>query len=100
MSDPDTTPTFSLPSGPHLIDLTMFYDKATFNKDGSATVIFKLPPEQKPNILALSNNDGMALNARVWTTQLPSGMQRLAEAVGMSLPVEHTPLPRKLQAKA
>lgn len=95
----DDRPTFSLPSADHVVDLTVFWDGAKFNKDGSATVSFKLPPDQKPNVVVLSDNDGMALNVRVWSTRLPDGMQQLAEAVGMSLPDTRPPLPKKLQPK-
>lgn len=79
---------FTLPSARHVADLTVFYDKATFNKDGTATVIFKLPAEMDHNILDLKRNDGMALNIRVWETRLPDGMEQLARAVGMSLDPE------------
>ena len=76
---------FTLPSARHVADLTVFFDKATLNKDGSITLILKLPSEMGPNILDLRTNDGMALNARVWETRMPDGMEQLAAAVGMTL---------------
>jgi hypothetical protein len=76
---------FTLPSSRHVADLTVFFDKATLNKDGTATVIFKLPSEMAPNVLELQRNDGMALNVRVWETKLDEGMAALAAAVGMTL---------------
>lgn len=77
-------PTWTLPRARHLADLTAFYDKAIFNKDGSITLSFKLPAEERANVVALADNDGMALNVRVWETALPEGMQALARAVGLS----------------
>lgn len=76
----------ALPSSIHLADFHAFYDKAVFNKDGTVTITLKAPVEMKEHVVALSRNDGMALNISVWETQLDEGMQALARAVGYALP--------------
>lgn len=76
--------TFALPSARHLTDLTAFFNKATINKDGSVTMILKLPADMAERVLVFSASDGMALNVRVWETRLPDGMEALAAAVGLT----------------
>lgn len=75
----------SLPSARHLSHFSAFYKTATFAKDGTATVTFMLPADQKPEILSLSENDGMTLNISVWETRMPDGEEALARALGMDL---------------
>lgn len=79
---------FALPSARHLANLTAYYDRATFNKDGTVTLTMKLPAEMKSEIVALSENDGMALNVSVWETALDDGMMELARVIGMTLTTE------------
>lgn len=79
-----STSPFTLPSARLLAAFTAFYDKATFNKDGSITVIFKLPAEERAAVVDLADNDGMALNVKVWETTMPEGMEALARAVGLA----------------
>lgn len=74
----------TLPSARHLADLTAFYDKATFNKDGTVTLVFKLPAEEAVKIPVFATHDGLALNVRVWETRMPEGMAALARAVGLA----------------
>lgn len=82
--DPDAEFDFALPSkSSPLAHFTAFYDKATFNKDGSVTVILKVSADQKAAVVALSDGDGKALNMIVWETVLPDGMAELARAVGL-----------------
>lgn len=76
----------ALPSGRHLADFHAFYDKVTFNKDGTATLIVKVPEEMVEAMIQLRRQDGMALNMSVWETVLDDDMQALARAVGMALP--------------
>lgn len=78
----------ALPSGRHLADFHAFYDKVTFNKDGTATLIVRVPDEMVEQMVKLRRQDGMALNVSVWETKLDEGMQALARAVGMALPGE------------
>lgn len=78
--------THALPSSTHLADFHAFYDKAIFNKDGTVTITLKAPSEMKDQVVALSRNDGMALNISVWETKLDDDMAALARAVGMTLP--------------
>lgn len=75
----------TLPSKPEpLAHFTAYYDRATFNKDGSVSVIFKVPAEDKAGVVDLSYQDGKALNVTVWETMLPPEMEGLARAAGLT----------------
>lgn len=84
--DPEVRPVgdFTLPSARRLARFTAFYDKATMNKDGTTTVVLKVPAEERDAVVSLAGNDGMALNVSVWETRLPDGMEALARAVGLA----------------
>lgn len=73
-----------LPSARHLADFHGFFTKATFNRDGTATLIFNVPAEMKEQLLAISTNDGMALNVSVWETKMPEGEAWLADLLGLN----------------
>lgn len=80
-------PTHDLPSkADPLAHFTAFYHTAIFNKDGSVSVTFKVPAENKQGIVDLSYQDGKALNVTVWETLLPAGMEDLARAAGLGEP--------------
>lgn len=84
---PDShVPTHTLPSSAHLADFHAFYEKVIFNKDGGATLMFKVPADMVEAMIALRRNDGLALNVTVWETRLPDGMAELARAVGLAAP--------------
>lgn len=72
-----------LPSARHLADLHGFYASAIFPRDGTCKLTFTLPPEMKHHVLAITDNDGMALNISVWETKLPEGDEMLARALGL-----------------
>lgn len=72
-----------LPSARHLADFHGFFEKATLNKNGTCTIILTLPVEMKNHIIALSDNDGMAINVSMWETELPEGDEMLARALGL-----------------
>lgn len=76
---------FALPSSTHLANLTAHYAGGHFNKDGTITLNLKLPAEMAEEFVALSRNDGLALNVSVWETKLDEGMAELARVIGMTL---------------
>lgn len=74
---------FLLPSGKRLANFSAHFHSATMNRDGTATVRLILPAEEKPHVLALSDNEGMLINFTAWETLLPDGAQELAAMVGL-----------------
>lgn len=72
-----------LPSARHLADLHGFFKTATLLRDGTANLTFSIPPDMVHELVALANNDGMALNISVWETKLPEGDDWLAQALGL-----------------
>lgn len=79
--DPHPLPSRATP----LARFTAFYERATFNKDGSTTVILKVDADNKDQVVALSRQDGKALNVTIHETLLPPGMEELARAVGLDM---------------
>lgn len=73
----------TLPDARHLTTIQAFFKTARFDKDGSASVTFQVPSEEKDKLVAVSTNDGMALNVHIYETAMPEGEDWLASALGM-----------------